>query len=394
MRILYFTRDYTTHDRRFLEKLGLSHHDIFFLRLEDDGIIYEPRPLPEGISEVEWKGGKGPARVPEDWMRLMPDLAKVIEGVRPDLVHAGPVQSCAFMTALLGFHPLLVMSWGSDMLIDAGRDEFWAWMTKYTLERTDYVFCDCNAVREAVCRVAPFGDESVLNDCWGVDMKQFAPGPDHIGLKQQLGWEDNVVVLTTRTWESLYGPDIAVKAFLKAYRQDSRLRLIMTGSGSMKKDLDGFIHEHGLDKVVHRPGHVRHDRLPDFFRAADLYLSCSYSDGSSISLMEAMATGLPAVVTDTPGNREWVRPGMNGWLAPAGRPEIFGDMINEAAALAPDERGAMSGLNRRTVEACADGDVTFSKLMALYSRIERDKKWRKTITGPESDESFDKEKSA
>lgn len=371
MRILYFTRDYTTHDRRFLKKLAQSRHEVFFLRLEDDGIEYERRPLPDKIVSISWQGGKGPAKTPDEWIRLMPHFSRILEDVRPDLVHAGPVQSCAFLTALAGFHPLLVMSWGSDMLIDAGKDEFWQWMTKYTLERADFVFCDCQAVREAVCRTVPFADGSILQDCWGVDLSQFSPGPDRLGFKARPGWEDSVVVLTTRTWEPLYGPDIALEAFAKAYRNNGRLRLIMLGSGSMKKDIDHRIRTAGLEAVIDCPGHVRHDQLPDFFRASDLYLSCSYSDGSSISLMEAMATGLPVIVTDSPGNREWVRQGKNGWLAPAGISERFGSLITEAASLPLEKRGAIGSLNRRTVERSADGDMTFSRLLEIYDRIER-----------------------
>ena len=163
-----------------------------------------------------------------------------------------------------------------------------------------------------------------------------------------------------------------------AFRQSSfKLRLLMLGNGSMKQDIERYIYENGLSGAIHCPGQVPHYRLPDFFRAADFYLSCSYSDGSSISLMEAMASGLPVIVTDSPGNREWVRPGHNGWLAAAGDPKHFGHLIIEAAALAPDKRSAMGILNREAVELCADGDVTGAKLMAFYDRIEQQKKPRR-----------------
>ena len=46
--------------------------------------------------------------------------------------------------------------------------------------------------------------------------------------------------------------------------------------------------------------------MPKWFRAADTYISCAQSDGTSVSLLEAMATGLPLIVTDIPSNREWV----------------------------------------------------------------------------------------
>ena len=105
MRILYFSRDYTTHDRRFLLKLAASRHEIWYLRLENDGMAYEQRPLPEGIHCVEWIGGRQPYRTPEEWFRLMPAFESVLERIAPTLVHAGPVQSCGFMTAISGFRP-------------------------------------------------------------------------------------------------------------------------------------------------------------------------------------------------------------------------------------------------------------------------------------------------
>ena len=45
----------------------------------------------------------------------MPAFEAVLESVKPDLVHAGPVQSCGLMTALTGFRPFVLMSWGSDV---------------------------------------------------------------------------------------------------------------------------------------------------------------------------------------------------------------------------------------------------------------------------------------
>ena len=53
-------------------------------------------------------------------------------------MHGGTIQTCAFLTALVGFHPLLAMSWGSDILVDSKRDKFWTWMTRYTAPARGY----------------------------------------------------------------------------------------------------------------------------------------------------------------------------------------------------------------------------------------------------------------
>lgn len=60
--------------------------------------------------------------------------------------------------------------------------------------------------------------------------------------------------------------------------------------------------------------------MPDYLNAADVYVSTSLSDGTSLSLLEAMACALPVVVTEIPSNKEWVINGQNGFLAPPKNP--------------------------------------------------------------------------
>lgn len=48
------------------------------------------------------------------------------------------------------------------------------------------------------------------------------------------------------------------------------------------------------------------------------YISSSFSGGTSVSLLEALSSGLPVVVTDVPSNLEWVQDGYNGNIAPIG----------------------------------------------------------------------------
>jgi hypothetical protein len=59
-RILYFSRDYTTHDHRFLTALAKTSHHVYYLRLEKGPLVLEDRPLPPEIEQVEWGGGAQP----------------------------------------------------------------------------------------------------------------------------------------------------------------------------------------------------------------------------------------------------------------------------------------------------------------------------------------------
>ena len=123
-RVIYFSRDYTTHDYRFLSALAKTQYEIFFLRLERRHPQLEDRPLPSGVSQVSWIGGKRASNF-YDGPRLLIDLSRVINRFNPDLIHAGPLQSSAFLVALSGFKPLISMSWGYDLLQDANRNMLW-----------------------------------------------------------------------------------------------------------------------------------------------------------------------------------------------------------------------------------------------------------------------------
>lgn len=367
MRILYFSRAYTTHDRRFLQALA-SRHETWFLTLEPVG-GYDDRPLPEGVHLAEWPQPRG-LSTPESYLALMPDFAQVLDRVRPDLVHAGPVQSCGYMTALSGARPFLAMSWGSDVLVDADRDPVTLRITQETLGRSDMLLCDCDAVRQKVQSLVPYPDERIVQFPWGIDLQAFGPGPDLLDLRRSLGWQDAHIALATRSWEEIYGHDVLLEAFHWAHVRNSRLRLVLLGDGSLSRSIVQFIRARGLDDVIHRPGRVSYDQIPHYMRAADMYVSAAQCDGTSISLVEAMATGLPVLVSDIPGNREWVDSPLSGWIRPP-EPAAFGEAWLEAASLSDAESQGIRVRNRGIAVARADWDVNVTRLLDAYDRLAR-----------------------
>jgi glycosyltransferase involved in cell wall biosynthesis len=100
---------------------------------------------------------------------------------------------------------------------------------------------------------------------------------------------------------------------------------------------------------------------------ADLYISASHVDGSSVSLMEALACGLPCIVSDIPANREWVTNGVNGWIFPDGDVDALAGIISKAAE--QHESLARFGRNARTTaEEKADWKRNFKKLLEAYEQ--------------------------
>jgi L-malate glycosyltransferase len=373
-RVLYFSRDYTPHDHRFLTALGNTEYQVFHLRLEKRGHTLEDRSLPPQIEQLSWAGGQSPAGR-GDGPRLLLDLKRVLRSIKPDLVQAGPVQRVAFLTALAGFRPLVSTSWGYDLLVEAEIDYLWRWATRYTLKRTAVLVGDCRTIRE---RAISYGmpDERIVTFPWGVDLRKFTPGR---GEDRQVIWPSYVggdssgqvfVLLSTRSWEPIYGVGVIARAFILASHRLAgkdcpELRLLMLGNGSQASQLREIFMQGGVLGQVHFPGHVNQVDLPRYYRSSDLYLSASHSDGSSISLLEAMACGLPALVSDIPGNREWITPGEDGWWFPDGDHQALADAI--VYAIEQREHLSVMGSNARKVaEQRADWELNFPKLLDAY----------------------------
>ena len=201
---------------------------------------------------------------------------------------------------------------------------------------------------------------------------RFRSGPDTLRLRQRPGWEDSAIVICTRSWEPNYGVMHLLDAFCLARAKMPQLRLVLLGSGSQKAAVEEFVREKGLEEDVLMAGAIPPERLPEYFRAADLYASCAYSDGSSLSLLEAMATGLPVLATDRASNREWVSGPDHGLLAPFGDAPAIAAALLELASLSPQRRAEIAACNRATVEQRADWKRNIAKLLAAYSTLRPD----------------------
>ncbi len=236
----------------------------------------------------------------------------MVQSLQPDLVHAGPIQKVSFLAALNDFHPLISMSWGTDLLMDADQDLIWRAVTRFTLQHSDWLIGDCLAVREKAASFG-FNKEHTTIFPWGIDLDEFKPSKSPI-LRQRYQWKDHFVILCTRNWEPRYGVELVVRAFCENAGRMKDAILVMVGGGSQEGLLRKMVVDSGLSDRVFFAGRVEYANLPAYYQAADLYISASHSDGSSVSLMEALGCGCPVLVSDIIANREWVQPGNQGWL--------------------------------------------------------------------------------
>ena len=365
MKVIYFSKDYSPHDHRFLAALAETNHEVFYLKLENNARQIEDRPVPAKIRQVLWAGGQKPFRW-GDVPRLTIDLKRVIKEIKPDLIHAGPIQTCAYLAVFSGFHPILTMSWGFDLMQDAGRNGWMKQITRYVLHHSDFFTSDAQVTRDKAVAYGMNPNHTVVFP-WGVDLKHFNMQKAASRKQRTIHHQQSTVLFCNRSWEPRYGVDVLAKAFVKVAQQNPNVNLILLNGGSQAQIIRQIFMSGGVLDRVQFGGQVSQTDLPRWYHMADLYISPSHVDGSSVSLMEALACGLPALVSDIPANKEWVSEDVNGWLFPDGDANALAEKIltvmNQRKKLTQIGRAA-----RTSAEERADWKKNFAVLLSAYDR--------------------------
>ncbi|MGY1845032.1 glycosyltransferase [Modestobacter sp. SYSU DS0875] len=258
-------------------------------------------------------------------------LRRRAAGAAPDLVVAGPLSDALPVAIEADVAPTLAMCWGFDVLLETDDPDVGA-AVRRALPRAAGVHVDCAdmARRTAALGADPAG---ISVAPWGIDVELFSPGPAVPGLRERAGFNaEDVVVLSTRAWEPPYGVDVLLEGFARARSRDPRLVLAWGGSGSLAPALRGQVAALDLGGAVVELGVLPPVALRDWLRSSDVYASAAHSDGSSLSLLEALACGVPAVVTDLPSNREWVTDEVRGRVFRDGDPEALAAALVAVAA--------------------------------------------------------------
>jgi len=137
-------------------------------------------------------------------------------------------------------------------------------------------------------------------------------------------------VLSNRNLLPLYNISLLIRAIPKVIKEQPCTKFFIAGDGSDRKDLEKEASSLNLGSSVQFLGRLPHEKMAELLSQADIYVSTSLSDGTSVSLLEAMGSGAFPIVTDIPANREWIVDGRNGFLVPVDQAEILADRIVNA----------------------------------------------------------------
>ena len=246
--------------------------------------------------------------------------------------------------------PIIINYRGGNAEAFLGRQRNWVLPT---LTRATAVVVPSEFLR-AVFRAHTVDAEIVPNI---IDLTLFHPA--------ESGGEGPHLVVT-RNLEEIYDIPTAIRAFVRVRARHARAKLTIAGSGPCRRELERLCQELGLLSSVTFTGRLDNARVAELYRSADLLLNSSRVDNMPISLLEAMASGVPIVSTNVGGIPYLVEHDRTALLVPPADPEAMADAalrVLSHPGLAERLRGAgLQAAQRYTWERVR------SQWMAVYSR--------------------------
>jgi glycosyltransferase involved in cell wall biosynthesis len=333
------------HTRRWVTHFRSRGHDVRVWSLEPPMRGFEAERLPSPPLP-------GCLRYP----MAAPALRRALDRFAPDLVDAHYVPNYGLLGALSARHPLAVTAWGSDLLVAAQRNPLQRARARYVLERADLILADAENLGKAARALTP-NPERVQVVPWGVDRSLFRGGAREPGL-----------LLSTRMHEAVYDLPTLILGARSVLELRPGTRLVVAGDGTLRGNLERLAAEVLPSGRFEFVGRLEPPALAGWLGRADVFLSASRSDSTSLSLLEAMAAGAVPVVSDIVGNREWVAEGDGARLFPPGDASGLAAAI-ERALDDPVWTERARARNRSTIEARGDWSVNMAQIEVMFESL-------------------------
>jgi len=178
---------------------------------------------------------------------------------------------------------------------------------------TDHLVSISSSTAKAMADIdnLPLKRIKIINN--GVDFGKMNPDIDRAEKRRELGISESCRIIgTAARLEEIKNIPMMLRAFKQVLAVVPDTVMIIAGDGSQTENLKVLAGELGVQDSVKFIG-LRYD-MPEIYRLMNVFLLTSFTEGISVTLIEAMASGVPSVVTDVGGNPEVVIDGVSGYL--------------------------------------------------------------------------------
>lgn len=339
MKICFFAGANSVHSHRWVRYFVTKKNEVHWISL---------MPSIEPLQNVQFYNIGPLSTNPLKILIQTIKFKKLIKKINPDILHIHSVGTYGLIGILSNFHPVIVTAWGSDVLL--GRKSIIKRpLVRYVLKKADSITCDADHMIEVMADLG-ITKEKMKLVYFGVEPDKFKPASKNKELLKKWNVNNSPSVISLRNLEPIYDIETLIKSVPLILKNFPEVKIIIAGAGSQENYLKELSQSLGVQNSIRFIGRYSHDELPIYLNSIDVYVSTSLSDaGIAASTAEAMACGLPVVITNSGENDKWVCDSYNGYIVPVRNPKILSEKIVYLLKN-PDLRKKLGENNRKTIE--------------------------------------------
>jgi len=268
-------------------------------------------------------------------------LHRVFKEFRPDIVHTHVHVLRYAFPSLVYFKPRLMVHTVHN-LAECEVEPRARWLQRLAYRRGVIPVAVAQEVAVSMERLYGIGNSRVVWNCIPTDVYASPQTSREVWRAKQGFSEEDVLFVCVARFAAQKNHALLISAFAKGPAADPKAHLVLAGQGVLRAQLQERVNELGLTNRVHFLG-LRRD-IPDVLGAADIFALGSDYEGNPLSVIEAMAAGLPIVSTAAGGVPELLQNGKQGFIVQPGH----GEELSEAMVILLKDRDL-----RRTMGAAA-----------------------------------------
>lgn len=239
------------------------------------------------------------------WITWGTWIKKYLREHKPNVLHAHYLPGAGWLGYLANYHPFILTSWGSDLLIEPNISIVRRFLFFQATSKCDILTVPSKVMYKRATELG-IRYEKIRLIPWGVERDIFKPSPnDRVITRRELGISPkSKILLSPRGISQIYNIGIILEAFRELLSENQNLILILLKYNvdeDYLSELTDKIEQYQIDKFVRWiPAQKSHESMARLYRLADVTISIPSSEGYGLSVYEAISCGCATVITDLP----------------------------------------------------------------------------------------------
>ena len=365
MRVLLLADHNSTHTKRWAEALSQRGIEVFIFSLTQAPLTWYSNLKNVEVHHLDFQADRMNTNK-IGWQKLkylsiISNISAYYKKVQPDLVHAHYASSYGLLAAWLNKHPLVVSVWGTDVYLFPRKSFIHRKLLQFNFKRADQLL---STSKDMAREAGKYTAKSFKITPFGIDLDRFKKLEV---VKKQGG---PITIGTIKGMEETYGIDTLIQAFalVKNRLPELSIQLILVGGGSKTQTYQKLVKSLKVEESVEFVGKVDFSQIVSQYNRIDIFAALSRAESFGVAVLEALACGVPAVVSNVGGLPEVIDPDKNGFLVEPENPEMAADAL-EKLVVNPNLRKIMGENARPWVEQNYNWQNNADEMVNIYKDV-------------------------